>query len=71
MSHRTANRFNQREVSRAVRAVAETGAAVDRVEIDPTSGKISVILAKPGGAKTAIPSWDEVLTNAPDAKRTT
>jgi hypothetical protein len=46
MSHRTENRFRQREVSRAFRAAREAGAEVDRVEIDPVSGKIAVILAK-------------------------
>jgi len=47
MSHRTENRFRQREISRALRAAREADAEVDRVEIDPVSGKIAVILAKP------------------------
>jgi hypothetical protein len=46
MSHRTENRFRQREISRALRAAREADAEVDRVEIDPVSGKIAVILAK-------------------------
>jgi hypothetical protein len=46
MSRRTENRFRQREISRALRAAREADAEVDRVEIDPVSGKISVILAK-------------------------
>jgi hypothetical protein len=38
MSHRrSANRFNEREVSRAVRAVRRTGEDIDRVEVDPMS----------------------------------
>jgi hypothetical protein len=44
---RTENRFRQREISRALRAAREADTEVDRVEIDPVSGKISVILAKP------------------------
>ena len=48
---RSANRFNQREIARAVRAVRDTGEAVERVDIDPASGRISVILAKPGTAQ--------------------
>jgi hypothetical protein len=56
------NRFNQREVTRAVRAAHESGAPVDRVEVDPATGKISVILAKPGGEAAAdtVNEWDEV-----------
>jgi hypothetical protein len=52
---RTANRFNQREVARAMRAVTDTGAAVERVEVDPASGKISVILKN----KDAPPTDDD------------
>ena len=59
MSPRSVNRFNQREVARALRAARLAGEAVDRVEIDPKSGKISVILApKPGEANDSNP-WDE------------
>jgi hypothetical protein len=54
MSHRTANRFNQREVSRALRAARRAGETVERVEIDPATGRITVIIAKTGdvNAKT-------------------
>jgi hypothetical protein len=48
MSHRSVNRFNQREVACALRAARLAGERPDRVEIDPKTGKISVILAKPG-----------------------
>jgi hypothetical protein len=62
MSRRSANRFNEREVSRAVRAVRRTGENVDRVEIDPTTGKITVILAKPCGEAAADKNeWDEAI----------
>jgi hypothetical protein len=43
---RTRNRFREAEAARAIRAAKSAGA--ERVEIDPTTGKISVILAKPG-----------------------
>src|SRR5262245_15947766 len=64
MSHRSVNRFNQREVSRAVRAVTDTGAAVDRIEVDPATGKIAVIVAKPGSAESVAgaKAWDDATT---------
>jgi len=59
MSHRTVNRFNQREVARALKAARLAGETVDRVEIDPKSGKIAVILAKPGEVTAQTNEWDE------------
>jgi hypothetical protein len=41
---RTPNRFREREVARVVRAAKSAGG--ERVDIDPVSGKISVILGK-------------------------
>src|SRR5262249_21941379 len=38
------NRFYQREVARSVSGVTDTGETVERVEIDPASGKITVIV---------------------------
>jgi hypothetical protein len=71
MSHRTPrlprteNRFRQREVARALRAAEDAGKDVERVEIDPQTGRIFLILAKSGensdtlgGAK----AWDEAIT---------
>jgi len=69
MSPRGVNRFNQREVTRAVRALRLAGESVDRVEITPRSGKISLVLGKPAEA-SGNNSWDEVLTDAADEKRT-
>jgi hypothetical protein len=43
------NRFSQREISRAIRAVEALGHTAERVEVDPKTGKISVTIAKPGG----------------------
>jgi hypothetical protein len=39
---RTPNRFRERELARAVRAARASGG--ERVEVDPETGKISVIL---------------------------
>jgi hypothetical protein len=72
MSARGANRFNQREVSRALRAARRAGETVERVEIDPATGRISVIIAKSGEAATGSNTnpWDEVLKDGSNAKRT-
>jgi hypothetical protein len=53
---RQKNRFNQREVARAGRAGLEIGA--ERVEVDPETGKISIIL--PTGKSTTPP--DDLLS---------
>ena len=59
MSHRSTNRFSQREVARALKAARLAGERPDRVEIDPKSGKISVILAKSGEATAQANEWDD------------
>ena len=43
-SRRGPNRFSEREVTRAMRAVERAGKTVDRVEIDPGSGRLVVVL---------------------------
>ena len=48
MSQRTQNRFNQREVARALQATRLAGERPERVEIDPATGRITVIIAKAG-----------------------
>ena len=53
MSHRSVNRFNQREVARALRAARLAGERPDRVEIDPATGRIAVILVKRRRRETA------------------
>jgi hypothetical protein len=53
MSHRSVNRFNQREVSRAIRAARLAGERPERVEIDPATGRITVIIAQPSEAATS------------------
>ena len=48
---RSPGRFRERELARAVRAAKSAGG--ERVEIDPATGKISVILTKPVGDSAA------------------
>src|SRR5262245_45613772 len=58
---RTENRFRERELARAVRAAKAAGG--ERVEVDPESGKITVIIAKgaPGAETQAAgaKAWDD------------
>jgi len=70
MSPRSSNRFNAREVARAVRAARLAGERPNRVEIDPATGRIVVILAKSGepNDREANP-WDEVLSKDANEKR--
>jgi hypothetical protein len=66
---RRKNRFNEREFARAARAGRAVGA--ERVEVDPATGVISMILAKPNKPDAGDRNpWDEVRTNA-NQKRTT
>ena len=53
MSPRSTNRFNSREVARALKAARLAGERPERVEIDPQSGKITVIIAQASDATTA------------------
>jgi len=65
---RSPARFKEREIARAVRGARRAGGIVDRVGVDPASGKIAVILAKPG-ADADKNAWDEVLINAAHEER--
>jgi hypothetical protein len=67
---RSTNRFQERELARAIRATRKAGESEARVEVDPASGRISVVLAKPGeAAESKVNPWDEVLQNDSDKKR--
>lgn len=46
--------FRQRDVTRAVKAVAAAGVAVAKVEVDK-DGKIIVVVGKPGKAEALSP----------------
>jgi hypothetical protein len=63
MSPRSQNRFSQREVARALKAARLAGERPERVEIDPATGRITVIIAQPGDAPSAVATtneWDDV-----------
>jgi hypothetical protein len=60
------SRFLETEVRRAIRAARREGA--DRVEVDPTTGRITVGLMKPAESNGPN-SWDEVFEDAPHPKR--
>jgi hypothetical protein len=59
--------FKRRDLARAIRGAEDTGMSVGRVEID-RSGKI-VIVPK-SDAPQARNTWDEILPDAEDPKRT-
>ena len=65
MSHRSTNRFNQREVARALRAARLAGECPERIEIDPATGRITVIIAEAGdGEREKIAgtrAWDDAI----------
>jgi hypothetical protein len=63
---RQRNRFLETEIRRAIRAARREGA--DKIEVDPSTGKITMTLAKPAESNDPN-SWDEVLEDAPHPKR--
>jgi hypothetical protein len=73
LSHRSVNRFNSREVARALKAARLAGECPDRVEIDPATGRIAVIIRNPGETTTGNNAnpWDEVLKDDANARRPT
>jgi hypothetical protein len=70
-ARRSTNRFLERELSRAIRAAQKSGTPFDRVDVDPATGKISVIISKPDSEQAASPAaseWDKA-TEAIKAKQ--
>jgi len=57
-------RFRERDVTRAVKAVVKAGVEVARVEID-TEGRIVVVAGKPADGH-APNEWDEALGTTPE-----
>jgi hypothetical protein len=53
-------RFKRTEFKRAVRSAEEAGLRVQRIEVDPKTGKISLVVAKPSedAAADAANEWD-------------
>ncbi len=58
MSIRGPSRFRKREIERAAKAAKAAGA--DRIEVDPSTGKIVVILNKSVDPAPDANPWDEV-----------
>jgi hypothetical protein len=50
--------FRQGDVTRALRAVSAAGQPVQRVEIEPATGKIIVFVGKPGEQLRESNEWD-------------
>jgi hypothetical protein len=64
------NRINQREITRTIRGIERAGYEPGHVEIDLPSGRVSIVVAKPGAMRASGNPWDEVLHNdAPNEKR--
>jgi hypothetical protein len=63
--------FKHREIARAVRSVQSTGLPIAGVEVDPRTGKITVMTGPttPGDNNKNRNPWDEVLTDAAHEKR--
>ena len=73
MSHRSTNRFNQREVARALSAARLAGERPERVEIDPATGRITVIIAQAGDGgrekAAATRAWDDAIVAIEKSKK--
>lgn len=54
---RTASRFKEIDVKRAIRATQAAGLLVTRVEIDPETGKITVIAGAADGPAESTNPW--------------
>ena len=59
--------FRDRDIKRIVRSVeASTGKPARRVEVDPRTGRVVVDVES---SSSTTNTWDEVLTDAEDPKR--
>ena len=67
MARRGGNLFNRNDLRRAIRSAQEMGLSVDSFEID-RDGKIVIHTRK--GEAGECNSWDDVLTDAENKKRT-
>jgi hypothetical protein len=56
-SPRTENRFRERELARAVKAAKAAGG--ERVEVDPASGRITVIVGKGVASEAGAKAWED------------
>jgi hypothetical protein len=51
MPQRGSNRFNQREITRAIKGVEEAGRTPERIEVDPKTGKITIVVRGEAASK--------------------
>ena len=60
-------RFKQSEIERAIRGLRNQGLGVSRIEIDPASGRFTIVSGQPSNSAndTSKNPWDTVLTNEP------
>jgi hypothetical protein len=66
----TVHRFRDRDVKRVIRASQMAGIEIGAVEVDPRTGRITIIPSKSRDDESSDRNpWDEVLTDAPDKKR--
>jgi hypothetical protein len=62
--------FRQREVARAIRSVQATGLPISGVDIDPRTGKITIMTGPPtGGDVSKNNPWDKEFPNAANKER--
>jgi hypothetical protein len=63
------HKFRDRDIKRIIKSVeASTGRSAQRVEVDPGTGRVAVIVV--GDAATLrTNTWDETLPNAAHPKR--
>jgi hypothetical protein len=52
--------FKQRDVTKAVKAMVAAGCEVARAEIEPSTGKIVVVVGKPQDVSEGGNEWDAV-----------
>jgi hypothetical protein len=58
------SKVKQTEMTKAVKATLAAGLPVRGIDVDPATGKITVMVGEPVEAKRATGNpWDEVLTN--------
>ena len=68
------HRVRDRDVRRVIRATQMAGIEIGAVEVDPHTGKITIIPSKSQMAddeKSGRNPWDEVLIHASDEERST
>jgi hypothetical protein len=62
--------FRQREVARAIKSVRSCGLPITAVDIDPRTGKITVVTGSPTtGDDSKSNPWDKEFPNAANEKR--